>query len=92
VPSDSAVNYTPRRSRAALIDLDASSTALLDSLGDAASKSLFLILEPGASPNYPEGVNDNTHLSPAGAQAIAQLAVDELRARKVGLADLLRSE
>jgi lysophospholipase L1-like esterase len=86
------VRSVAQQTGAALIDLDAASTALLDSLGDAASKSLFLILEPGVSPNYPHGVNDNTHLSPAGAQAIAQLAVDGLRMQKVGLADRLQGE
>ncbi|THH42123.1 rhamnogalacturonan acetylesterase [Neolewinella litorea] len=61
------------------IDMTARSRELISGMGDAPSKDLFLWLEPGEHPNYPEGVQDDTHLSPAGALAIAALVVDGIR-------------
>ena len=62
-----------------LIDLGTSSKRLLESLGQEGSKELYLWLEPGVHPNYPEGVQDNTHFSEAGAIAIAELVIQELK-------------
>jgi len=62
-----------------LIDLAASSKALFEALGAERTKALFLWLEPGAHPNYPEGVQDDTHFCEAGAKEIAKLVVDELK-------------
>lgn len=57
-----------------LIDLHALTGKLLRAQGPEASRSLFLMLKPGEHPNYPTGVEDNTHFSPAGARAVAGLA------------------
>ncbi|MFN2744756.1 rhamnogalacturonan acetylesterase [Bacillus sp. z60-18] len=66
-----------------LIDLALKSGRLLQSLGPEASKKLFLWLEPGEHPNYPDGVSDNTHFSEYGAGEIAKLVVQG--AREAGL-------
>lgn len=47
--------------RVPLIDLASKSRQLLESLGPEASKKLFLWLEPGEHPNYPDGARDDTH-------------------------------
>lgn len=66
----------------ALIDMHRSSEKLLVEYGAERSKKLFLILQPGESPNYPQGLDDNTHFSPAGAEEMARLAVEEIKENK----------
>lgn len=77
--------------RAALIDLHDASARALKRYGPDSSRTLFLQLEQGAHPNYPEGVHDNTHFSPEGARVMAGLAVDAMRDVQLPLATLLRS-
>ena len=61
--------------RTPLIDLTALSFALWGSLGPEATKDYFLWLDAGESPNYPDGVADNTHFSAHGAIEVARLVV-----------------
>ncbi|MEZ0484350.1 rhamnogalacturonan acetylesterase [Fibrella aquatica] len=70
-----------------LIDLDRKSQALLQSFGVENSKLLYLQLEPGEHPNYPEGKVDNTHFNELGARKIAQLVLASIRELKLELAD-----
>ncbi|KJD55869.1 rhamnogalacturonan acetylesterase, partial [Bacillus amyloliquefaciens] len=56
-----------------LIDLASKSRQLLESLGPEASKKLFLWLEPGEQPNYPDGARDDTHFCDFGANEMAKL-------------------
>jgi lysophospholipase L1-like esterase len=43
------------------------------------SKKFYLHLKPDESPNYPEGITDDTHLSPFGARMFASLIAVELK-------------
>jgi lysophospholipase L1-like esterase len=52
---------------------------LLVSLGPSSSKCLFVWLEEGQHPNYPEGCEDDTHFNEDGACAVAELGARELR-------------
>lgn len=61
------------------IDLDELSRALYQQFGEEKSKLLFLQLEPGEHPNYPDGKVDNTHFNELGARLIAQLILKELQ-------------
>jgi lysophospholipase L1-like esterase len=70
-----------------LIDLDTKSRELYQSMGEDASKLLFLQLAPGEHPNYPEGKNDNTHFNELGARKIAQLVLNEIVALHLELSD-----
>jgi lysophospholipase L1-like esterase len=72
-----------------LIDMHRKSAALLIKFGEAESKKLFLQLAPNEHPNYPKGVEDNTHFSVFGAEQIARLAVEGMKETKIGLAELL---
>lgn len=63
-----------------LIDLTALSFALWSALGPEATKDHLLWLEPGESPNYPDGVQDNTHFQAHGAIEVARLVVANGRA------------
>ena len=49
------------------------------------TKEIFLILNPGDSPNYPEGIEDNTHFSDYGAKVIANLVAEEIKKSNIGL-------
>lgn len=70
-----------------LIDLDQKSQELLQQFGVENSKLLFLQLQPGEHPNYPEGKDDNTHFSELGARKIAQLVLADIKALRLELAD-----
>jgi lysophospholipase L1-like esterase len=59
-----------------LIDLTALSFALWGALGVEATKDHFLWLDAGESPNYPDGVADNTHFQAHGAIEVARLVVE----------------
>ena len=63
----------------ALMDLHRDSARVLREYGAEKSKELFLFLAPGANPNYPRGLEDNSHFSPLGAEEMAALAVDAIR-------------
>ncbi|MNN77885.1 Rhamnogalacturonan acetylesterase RhgT [compost metagenome] len=62
-----------------LIDMTERSRKLLEETGEAASKDFFLWLKPGENPNYPEGVEDNTHFSEYGAKEMARLVADGIK-------------
>lgn len=70
-----------------LIDLDQQSQSLLKKLGPEKSVFLYNHLEPGQHPNYPEGIEDNTHFSEYGARRMAELALDGIRELDLELAD-----
>ena len=69
------------------IDLDVKSRELYQQFGPENSKWLFLQLQPGEHPNYPEGRNDNTHFSELGARLIAQIVLKELRTFNIELSE-----
>jgi lysophospholipase L1-like esterase len=71
-----------------LLDLTQATDALLRGLGPERSKALFLWLTPGEHPNYPDGVEDNTHFSPEGARRVAALVADALVEHEAALAAL----
>ncbi|MGW0546159.1 rhamnogalacturonan acetylesterase [Streptomyces altiplanensis] len=73
-----------------LLDIAALSLALWQKLGPEASKGHFHWLEPGESPNYPDGVADDTHFHPRGAVEVARLTARALAAEGVLAADELR--
>jgi lysophospholipase L1-like esterase len=62
-----------------LVDLSASSLALWNALGPEGTKTCFLYLNPGQSPNYPAGVQDDTHFKAHGAIEVARLVANPLK-------------
>jgi lysophospholipase L1-like esterase len=72
-----------------LIDMHRKSEKVLVGYGPEPSRQLFLQLKPGENPNYPNGVEDNTHFNPRGAEEMAALAVEGIRELKLGLAKRL---
>lgn len=82
-----AMKEVSRQHGVPLIDLDSMSRDLLTSLGPELSKHLFMYLEPGEHPAYPEGQKDNTHFSAYGARLMAQLVLAGIKQQKIELAD-----
>jgi lysophospholipase L1-like esterase len=76
--------------KVALIDMHRMSERVLVKYGPEESRKLFLQLKAGESPNYPDGVEDNTHFSPLGADIMASLAADGFRGQQLGLAKFLK--
>lgn len=79
-----AENWVP------LIDMHSKSERVLRQYGAEASKKLFLHLAPDENANYPKGIEDNTHFSPAGAEVMARLAVEGIREKNLGLTRYLK--
>lgn len=74
-----------------LIDHDKKSQALYQQLGVEKSKFLFLYLQKGEHPNYPDGKEDNTHFSELGARLVAELVLNEIREKIPELAERIAS-
>jgi lysophospholipase L1-like esterase len=74
-------------SKVAFIDLDKKSQELYQQFGKENSRLLFLQLASGEHPNYPEGIDDNTHFSELGARLIAQIVLAEMRKLDLELND-----
>jgi lysophospholipase L1-like esterase len=75
-----------------LIDMHRKSQTLLEHYGAEPSRALFLQLKPQENPNYPNGIEDNTHFSPAGAQMVTNLFVEGIREDKLPLASFLKAQ
>ncbi|PKA98565.1 lysophospholipase L1-like esterase [Flavobacteriaceae bacterium MAR_2009_75] len=73
-----------------LVDLEYLTEILETSYGPEASKKLHLHFEEGEHPYYPEGKQDNTHLSKKGALLVAELAVKEIKSFELPLSKLIR--
>lgn len=62
-----------------LIDLQYATEQLEETYGLEASKKLHLHYQPNEIPFYPEGKEDDTHLSLLGATEVAKLAIEQLK-------------
>lgn len=72
------------------LDLQLMSEDLVLQAGEEGSKALYVWTAPGAYEMYPEGRQDNTHLSVAGATQIARLAAKGLQEQEIPLARHVR--
>ncbi len=71
----------------ALIDLDKKSRELLQQLGPASAKYLYMQLDSLEHPNYPDGQKDNTHFTEFGARKMAEIVLAGIRELHLELAD-----
>ena len=74
------------------IDLQLMTEDLVLRLGVEQSKELYMWLEPDQWDLYPQGAQDDTHLSVAGAMAVARLATEGLRQSGVPLSQFIVHE
>ena len=84
-----AVKAVGREPEVAVIDMEGKSAAVLTRYGNEGSRKLFLQLKPSENPNYPKGVEDNTHFNPKGAGEMA-FAVEGIREDKLKLRKYLK--
>lgn len=77
--------------RVPLLDMHRLSAEALTRHGAEGSRRLFLQLKAGENANYPRGIEDNTHFSPQGAEVMAALAAEGLRALGIGLSGFVRT-
>lgn len=61
-----------------LLDLEARTRNLVAGMGETESRALYLHAKSGQWPAYPEGIADDTHFSPVGADWVASLAASEI--------------
>lgn len=73
-----------------VLEIGAKSQVLFEKLGREGTKKIFLWLQPGEHPNYPEGIEDNTHFCEAGATEIAKLVVEGIKELSLPLASYIR--
>jgi lysophospholipase L1-like esterase len=73
------VRNVAKENKVPLVDLDAKSQALLQQWGVEKSKLLFNQLAAGEHPNYPKGIEDNTHFNELGARVMAQLVLQGVK-------------
>jgi PelA/Pel-15E family pectate lyase len=85
------VRAVAQETKVAFIDMDRKSAAFLMRHGFEGSRQFFLQLKPAEHPNYPDGIEDNTHFSPSGAAEMARLAVEGIRELKLGIAEHLQA-
>jgi lysophospholipase L1-like esterase len=71
--------------KVSIIDMQRKSEAVIVRYGVEGSRKLFLQLAPDEHPNYPAGIDDNTHFNPLGAEEMAKLAVAGITENKLGL-------
>jgi lysophospholipase L1-like esterase len=81
------VREVGRQQTVPVIDLDERSRELYEQLGPAATRFLFMQLDPDEHPAYPEGQKDNTHFNEYGARRIAELVLGEMKKLHIGLYD-----
>ena len=72
----SAVKELSKESKVLLVDMNTLTTDFVNKLGVEESKDIYMWVEP--SVNFPEGREDNTHLSEKGAREFAKLVLMEL--------------
>ena len=87
-----AAKTVGREQGVAVIDMESRSAAILTRYGNEGSRKLFLQLKPGENPNYPNGVEDNTHFNPKGAGEMASLAVEGIREDRLKLGKYLKKK
>ncbi len=80
-----AARETARALNVPLIDLTALTKSRMEALGPDKAKGLFMRLEKGQYPNFPDGAEDNTHLQEKGAREICRLVAADIKAQKLPL-------
>ncbi len=66
-----------------LIDIYAESVKLVSELGDEESRKLYLHVEKGIYPAYPDGSTDDTHTQSLGAETYARMTAEHLKKLKL---------
>lgn len=93
---DSHGNYTlvarmvAQEMNVPFVDMQYLTEQLIESYGVEESKKLFLHFQKGENNYFPEGKEDNTHLSKLGAYEVANIAVKEIALQVKALRDFVK--
>lgn len=79
-----AVRNLAMKKQVQLIDLEKMTKEWIESLGETASKEMFVWTGPDEK--YPDGRQDDTHLSDEGARKVAEMVVRKLKNTNADLA------
>lgn len=74
-----AVRMLAKQRNLPLIDIYAMSTSLLRDLGEEESRRLYMHVQPGVYPAFPDGLTDDTHTRRPGAEAYARMTAEALK-------------
>lgn len=74
-----AVRMVAKEENVPLIDLQKMTKPLIERYGVEGSKTLFMWIKPGEYPAYPDGKEDNTHLTELGAIEVSKLAAESIK-------------
>lgn len=84
-----AMKQFAEKNQVPLLDIHKATRNFFNSMGQDESALYFMHLAPGESPNYPDGLEDNTHFNEKGAEAVAHLIAEEIKKSDLPLKDLL---
>ena len=76
---------------AKLLDLNAKSIAWYNTIGAPATEAVFLWLQPGVYPNFPNGVQDRTHFQEYGAGQMARFVTQGIEELNLGIKSFIKS-
>ncbi|MGX7173168.1 rhamnogalacturonan acetylesterase [Enterococcus ratti] len=85
-----AMKLFARKNNYSVLDIFSLSQQLLRSFTQEQTKDFYLHLAPKVHKNYPNGLQDNTHFSPLGAEKIAYLIVQAIKKSNLSLAQFLK--
>lgn len=74
-----AIRYLALMKNVPLIDIYQQGVAHLRNLGEKESAKMYMHVEPGVYPEYPNGQTDDTHTRRAGALVYARMAAEGLK-------------
>lgn len=74
-----AIRYLALMKNVPLIDIYQQGVAQLRNLGEQESAKMYMHVEPGVYPEYPNGQTDDTHTRRAGALVYARMAAEGLK-------------
>lgn len=87
-----AMRQTAKEEGVPLIDLNAMSKTLYESMGEQGSLKAFVHYPANSYPNQPEALKDNTHFSPYGAYQLAACVVTSILKQKLPLAKYIQKD
>jgi lysophospholipase L1-like esterase len=87
-----AMRQVAEETQTPLIDINSISMSKLNEMGEKEAHKLFMFLDKGESPNYPDGISDGTHFCQEGALQVAVWVSEECRRQNLPVSDLFRNK
>lgn len=88
----SAMKELAKEESVPIIDLAEKSKILYERLGPEKTKNIFMWIDAGINPNYPNGIKDSTHFQQYGAIKIAYLVIEGINEIQLPLKYQIKSE